>query len=493
MNLAEVQTVVEQLASRVLIDGQLVRTSKGTSYSVRNPATGLEIAQVAQADASDVDVAVKSAVHAQASWACLAVRERAKLLLQAAGEVARFDQELATIMCLETGKALRTECRPEAANVADMLSFFAGLAPEIKGETVPVSPGVLAYTKREPVGVVAAVLPWNVPLLLFAVKVAPALVAGNSIVVKPAQEAPLAVLRAAQLMNRFLPAGVLNVITGDGPVCGAALVAHPAVDKVTFTGSVQTGRKIYHAAAEKLVPVTLELGGKSPMIVLADADLGKVVEGALIAMRFTRQGQSCTAASRIFIHRSHHDAFVSALEARLNKLKMGDPLSEGTDIGTIISRAQFDKVNSYIEMGRATPGAKAYECCSLPDDPALKAGTFVRPVIFTGLSNDSRLAREEIFGPVVCVIPFDTEEEAIGLANDTEFGLAASVWTDNLGKALRLVDALDAGFVQVNQARVAGPNISYGGFKHSGLGKELTLESMLEHFTRSKTVLVNYE
>ena len=271
------------------------------------------------------------------------------------------------------------------------------------------------------------------------------------------------------------------------------LVAHRHVAKITFTGSVETGRLIYQSAAVKLVPVTLELGGKSPMLVMADADLDQAVAGALMAMRFTRQGQSCTAASRILVHRSLHDSFVEKLKAKVGELVIGDPLDEATDIGTIISRPQLDKVLGYIEQGRRHPGAVAHQCGQLPRDERLAQGLFVRPVIFTGLDNTHPVAREEIFGPVTCVMPFDTPAEAIAIANDSDFGLAASVWTRDIKTAMNAVNALQAGFVQVNQAQVAGPNISYGGYKQSGLGRELTLESMLEHFTARKSVILNFE
>jgi acyl-CoA reductase-like NAD-dependent aldehyde dehydrogenase len=330
-------------------------------------------------------------------------------------------------------------------------------------------------------------------MMLMALKIAPAMVAGNTVVVKSAEESPFAVLRACQVMNQILPHGVLNILSGMGPECGGPLVAHKDVRKVTFTGSVETGKIISRAAAEKLIPVTLELGGKSPMIVMGDADLGKAIDGAVAGMRFTRQGQSCTAASRIFVQEAIHDEFIRQLRACVDAMKMGDPLDETTDIGTIVSEQQFDKVNDYIRIGEQTPGMKAIACSQLPTDQKLKDGLFVRPVIFTGATNDSRLAREEIFGPVTCVIKFKSYDEVIEQANDSEFGLAATIWTTNLKTALDAAHRLEAGFVQVNQNLVVSPNLSYGGVKSSGLGKEATLESMLEHFTHKKTIILNMQ
>jgi acyl-CoA reductase-like NAD-dependent aldehyde dehydrogenase len=327
-------------------------------------------------------------------------------------------------------------------------------------------------------------------MLLMALKVAPALVAGNSVVVKSAEEAPLAVLRICEIMNRVLPPGVFNILSGFGPECGAPLVAHPLVRKVTFTGSVETGRIVYKTAAEKLIPVTLELGGKSPMIVFADCDFDKTVAGALTSMRFTRQGQSCTAASRIYVERPILERFVAEMKAAVDRMVMGDPLDERTDIGTIISQAQFEKVRAYIEEGKATPGATAHVCSAMPSDPALRKGLFLQPVIFTGLDASSRLVREEIFGPVTVIQPFDTPEQVLAWANDSDYGLAASVWTNNLKVALEFSHQLEAGLVQVNQNLVVQANLSYGGVKNSGLGKEASLEAMLEHFTHKKTIMM---
>ncbi|WP_414220395.1 aldehyde dehydrogenase family protein [Cupriavidus necator] len=474
-----------------LIGGDLVKARSGNTFPVVNPATGREIGHAAESDASDVERAASAAARAQPAWAAMPARKRGALLADCSRLIAEHVEELGRLVALETGKALRTESRVEASVVADALQFYGGLASELKGETVPFSPDMLTLTQREPIGVVGVIIPWNAPMMLMALKIAPALVAGNTVVVKSAEEAPLAVLRLCQILNQALPAGVLNIVSGFGPECGAPLVAHPAVGKVTFTGSVETGRIVARTAGEKLIPVTLELGGKSPMIVMDDADIEKAVAGAVSGMRFTRQGQSCTAASRIFVHEKVHEEFVALLKARVDALKMGDPLDEATDIGTVISRAQLDKILGYIESGRAEPHARAHECSQLPADETLRNGLFVRPVIFTGLDNASRLAREEIFGPVTCVIRFSSYEEAVAQANDSDYGLAATIWTQSLKIALDATRRLQAGFVQVNQNIVVQPGLSYGGVKQSGLGREASLEAMLDHFTHKKTVIFN--
>ena len=290
----------------------------------------------------------------------------------------------------------------------------------------------------------------------------------------------------------MLPPGCFNILSGLGPECGGPLVAHPLVKKVTFTGSVEVGKIVATAAARKLIPVTLELGGKSPMLVFADCDFDRTVTGAITSMRFTRQGQSCTAASRIYVERPIFARFVEALAERVDAMVMGDPLDERTDIGTIISDGQFAKVKAFIEEGQATPGATARVCSKLPNDPRLAGSKFIQPVIFSGLPDSSRLVQEEIFGPVTVVFPFDDAEAVLAAANDSEYGLAASVWTNNLKRGLDLAHRLEAGLVQINQNLVVQANLSYGGVKSSGLGKEASLESMLEHFTHKKTIMVNY-
>ncbi len=483
--------LAKSLSGHMLINGELVPAASGRTFDVVDPATGELVATAPFGEEADVSAAVEGAVRAQKDWARMSARQRGKLVADCGRLLSGRIEELGRLVALETGKALRTESRVEASVLADVFTFFGGLGSELKGETIPFNPDMLTMTVREPIGVVGAIIPWNVPLLLMALKIAPVLVAGNAVVVKVAEEAPLAVLRVAQIMNTVLPKGVFNLLTGFGPECGGPLVAHPKVGKVTFTGSVETGKIVYKTAAEKLIPVTLELGGKSPMIVMGDADLERAVNGAIVGMRFTRQGQSCTAASRIFVHESVHDAFVEKLKATVDKMVMGDPLDERTDIGAIVSNQQLERVKSYIAIGKSLSGTKAHVCSAMPVDSTLSKGLFIQPHIFTGVSNDSVLAREEIFGPVCCVIRFQDYEEAIQSANDSEYGLAATIWTKDLKTALDATRRLEAGFVQVNQNLVVQPALSYGGTKRSGVGKEASLEAMLEHFTHKKTIIIN--
>ena len=479
------------LAGVHLIDGKLVPSVSGRCFPVINPATGEVIAEAAAADKDDVDRAVSVARAAQSAWGRTKAWERGRLIVECGRRLTEHVEELGRLTALETGKALRTESRVEASVVANAFLYYGGLAPELKGETIPFSPDMPAMTVRDPIGVVGAIIPWTAPLLLMALKIAPALVAGNTVVVKSAEEAPFGVLRIAQLLAEVLPPGVFNLISGDGPTAGAPLAAHPDIAKLTFTGSVETGRIVYRAAAEKLIPVTLELGGKSPMIVMDDADLDRAIQGAIAGMRFTRQGQSCTAASRILVHESIHDAFLEGLVARVNEMKMGDPLDDATDIGSIISPNQMATVRKYIELGKSVENAAVHVCSALPEDPRFAKGLFVQPHIFAGIAHEHPLNQEEIFGPVTCVHRFSDYEQALAMANDSDYGLAATIWTRRLDIAMDAVHRLQAGFVQVNQNLVVQPMLSYGGVKKSGIGKEASLEAMLEHFTEKKTILIN--
>eukprot|EP01089_Gocevia_fonbrunei_P000725 TRINITY_DN1070_c0_g1_i3.p1 TRINITY_DN1070_c0_g1~~TRINITY_DN1070_c0_g1_i3.p1 ORF type:complete len:498 (-),score=123.48 TRINITY_DN1070_c0_g1_i3:13-1506(-) len=477
------------------IGGKLVSAHTGATFDVHNPATGKVIGNAARGDVQDVEVAINSAVQSQAKWKNLHSRQKSKLLYQCGELLAQHVEELARLTSLETGKAIRTESRVEAGLVSDIFRYYAGLTSEIKGNTLPFSPTSLTFTQREPLGVVGAIIPWNAPLLLMALKVAPALACGNSIVLKSAEQAPFGALRIGQLISSQVLheyPGLLNVISGFGKECGGPLVDSKHINKISFTGSVETGKEIGKKAGERLIPVTLELGGKSPMIICDDADLDKAVDGAIAGMRFTRQGQSCTAASRMFVHSKVFNQFLEKVKAKVNALVMGDPLDDKTDIGTIISKQQYDKVLGFIEFGKNEIGKGTVHICNkLPSKPELENGLFVQPVIFSNIGRDARVAKEEIFGPVACVFEWDNFDEVVAVANDTEFGLSASVWTTNLQTAMQAVQRLDAGIVQVNQNAVVQPNLPVGGFKQSGLGKEGSLEAMLESFTKEKTVSIN--
>ncbi|MDB6177321.1 aldehyde dehydrogenase family protein [Paracoccus sp. Z330] len=474
-----------------LIDGKRVPARAG--LDVINPATGLVLGRAAASDADETAGAIRSAKAAQTEWASLPARERGKRVAAAARAVAEHAELIAQVLARETGKAIRTECRGEVAVAADIMEFYGGLGSELKGQTVPYNPRMLTMTTREPLGVVAAIVPWNVPLVLFALKVGPALVAGNSVVVKSSEEAPFATFLMAEIMMAHLPAGVLNIVNGTGAICGNALTGHPDIAKITFTGSEAVGETIYKVGAARIIPVSLELGGKSPMIICEDADLDKAVAGAISGMRFTRQGQSCTAASRIYVHDSLIAPFMDQLGDALNRLVIGDPLDEATDIGTIINARQADTIKAYVAGAETTPGAKVIRFGTLPQDAGLSPDLFLQPTILTGLPDDHPCVMEEIFGPVAVVQGWSDYEKVISLANSTHYGLAASVWTRSLQTALDSTSRLDAGYVQVNQNLTIQPNVSYGGFGRSGLGKEASLEAMLEHFTRSKTIVMNFD
>lgn len=475
------------LERRNLIAGALVEAPAG--MEVTEPAQMTPLGLAAASGPQEVDAAVEAAAAAQPAWAAMPARARGKLVAEAGRRLAVQAEPIARLLARETGKALRTECRGELAVAADLLEFYGGLGSELKGETIPFDPKTLSVTTLEPLGVVAAILPWNVPLVLMMLKIAPALVAGNTVVVKAAEEAPFATLAAAAILDQVLPSGVVNVVVGDGLECGAPLTNHPKVAKITFTGSEEVGETVYGAGADRIIPVSLELGGKSPMIVCADADLEKTVAGAVAGMRFTRQGQSCTAASRIYVHRSLYDAFLAALSAKLEGLVIGDPLDEATDVGTIVSATQKATVDRYVGLAEATPGATVLKIGKLPE-AGVAPDLFMQPTLLLGLPEDSPCVQEEIFGPVCVIQAWDDYEAVIAAANATRYGLAATIWTRDLGTALDASRRVNAGYVQVNQNLTIQPNLSYGGFGRSGLGKEASLEAMLAHFTRNKTIVL---
>ncbi|MBI4195210.1 MAG: aldehyde dehydrogenase family protein [Betaproteobacteria bacterium] len=477
----------------MLVNGQWVQSADGRFLSVENPANRRTIAEVPRGGAEDVDRAVRAASDAFAGWKTVAPRERGKLLLKIAGAMEAQTEALARLVATETGNALRTQSRPEVRSAIDVFRYFGSVAGELKGETIPLGEAMLSYTRREPIGVVGGIIPWNSPVALGSLKIAMSIAAGNTLVLKAAEDAPLAVLEMGKICQEFLPAGVVNVITGYGEECGAPLAQHPLVRKLTFTGSTEVGKLVMRAAAERIVPVSLELGGKSPAIVFPDADDDRVVDGVISGMRFTRQGQSCTAGSRLFLHQSIFDSFLEKVTVKLRALKIGDPLDEATDMGAIINRKQFDRVCSFIEDGLSQKAARLLSGGLPPRDGPLAAGYFVEPTVFAEVRNEWRIAREEIFGPVMVAIPWTEESDAIRMANDSHYGLAAYVWTRDLGRALRTAHAIESGWVQVNQGLGQFLGQSYGGMKQSGIGREYSLEGMLDSFTQRKNVTVNLQ
>ncbi|GJD36124.1 aldehyde dehydrogenase family protein [Methylobacterium aerolatum] len=475
----------------MLIGGEWVWAASGETITVENPSRRVPIAEVPRGGAADVDRAVAAALSAFATWRKLPARERGRLMMRIADDMESRHEELARTIAEETGNALRTQARPEVRTAIEMFRYFGGLASETKGETLPLSHDMLSYTQREPLGVVAAVIPWNAPFMLATVKIAPGLCAGNTMVMKTAEDAPLAVLKLAEICEAHLPPGVLNMLAGTGPECGSPLLHHPHVAKLSFTGSTGVGKLVMEAAAKRILPVSLELGGKSPSIVFPDADEEWVVDGIVAAMRFTRQSQSCTAGSRLFLHRSIYDGFLEKLVAKASQLKIGDALDEASDVGAIINERQFKKVCGYVEDGQRQAGSRLV-MGGLPDtDGPLAQGYFMRPTAFAQADNDWRLAREEIFGPVLVAIPWEDEDEVIRMANDSHYGLAAYIWTHDIGRALRAARDVEAGWVQINQGGGQLPGHSYGGYKQSGLGREFSLSAMLDSFTQTKNITVN--
>ena len=487
-----VTTTGKSLREKMLIGGEWVDSADGRTFDVETPAKrGSVIAQVPRAGAEDVDRAVKAAAAAFPSWRAVAPRDRGRILSRIADDAEAAIEDLARTLAAETGNAIRTQARPEAKTVADVFRYFGGLGGELKGETVPLGETMFSYTRREPFGVVAAIVPWNVPILIAAWKVAPALIAGNTVVLKPSANAPLAALALARICAKHLPKGVLNVITGTGDEVGTPLAVHPLVAKISFTGATDTGKAILRLAADRIIPVTLELGGKSPQILFPDADNEKTADGVIAAMRFARQGQSCTAGSRLFLHKTVFDSFLDKLTTKLSKFKVGDPLDEANDMGAIVSRQQFDRVVGFIDEGSQEKGARTVIGGPPPKEGPLAEGYYVEPTVFANVRNDWRIAREEIFGPVLVAIPWDDAADAVRMANDTHYGLAAYVWCKDISRALRTAHSIDAGWVQVNQGIGQLVGQPYGGFKESGLGRENSLEGMLEGFTQRKSVTIN--
>ncbi|MDO5741055.1 MAG: aldehyde dehydrogenase family protein [Ornithinimicrobium sp.] len=475
----------------MLIGGEWVPALAGETIDIITPVDRTRvIARTPRGRGEDADRAVKAARAAYPGWAATTAATRQLILSQIADDLEVLIEDLAVLTALDTGNAIRTQARPEANGLVQAFRYFAGLAAEVKGVTLPSPAGALSYTRRVPLGVVAAILPWNSPLMIAAFKLPAALASGNTVVLKAAEDAPLTILALAEVCQRHLPPGVLNVVTGYGPEVGQALVEHEGVDKVSFTGSSVTGAGVAAKAGARLAHFSLELGGKSPSIVFPDSDTDDVVEQVLIASRFARQGQSCTSGSRLFLHDDIHDSFLDRLVARVGTLVVGDPREEASDIGAIINERQWNSVQGYIDDGLAQEGVEvAYD--GRASLTVGEPGFYHAPMILTQVCNDWRIAREEIFGPVLSVLRWRDEDEVVAMANDSHYGLAAFVFCRDIGAALRTAHRVESGWVQVNQGGGQLAGQSYGGMKASGQGREYSLEGMLEGFTQIQQINVS--
>jgi acyl-CoA reductase-like NAD-dependent aldehyde dehydrogenase len=453
---------------KLLIGSEWVEARSGRTFETVNPATAEVVATVAEGDAPDVDLAVQAARRAFESgpWGRTSPAERAALLRRWAELIGRDRDDLARLEVLDSGMTLQT-ARGMIAGGVETILHFAGAAQSIHGVTPQTGARAMNYSLRDPVGVVASIVPWNAPITNAIWKLSPALAAGNTVVLKPAELTPLTALKLAELLiEAGLPEGAVNVVPGFGHTAGARLAEHPDVDKVSFTGSTEVGKLILQASAGNLKHVSLELGGKSPNIVFDDADLDLAVPTAVAAFT-TLTGQICTAGSRLFVQRAIHDEFVAAVTKLVSALVVGDPLDERTNVGPLVSEEQRDRVARYLVLGREAGAVPAVGGSVLD-----RRGYFVAPTVFTGVSNGMQIAQEEIFGPVVSVIPFDEEDDALALANDTRYGLASALWTRDLGRAHRMARRLQAGTVWVNTWGGLDPTLPFGGYKESGVGRE---------------------
>jgi acyl-CoA reductase-like NAD-dependent aldehyde dehydrogenase len=463
--------------------------SAGGTFTDLNPATGQPLAEVTAGSAADVDTAVRSARAALENvWGATPGSARALVLNRIADLIERDANTFARLEALDIGKPVGQPAMLDIPNAVATFRHFAGWADKVTGSVIPTA-GYFgrpthSYTVREPVGVIGAIVPWNTPLMILAWKLAPALACGNTVVVKPPQDAPLSILHLAGLLAEAgLPAGIVNVVPGLGPVAGQALVDHPGVDKISFTGSPETGRAIQIAAAQTFKRVTLELGGKSPQIILADADVEAAVNGTAMGL-FFNQGEVCAAGTRVLVHRSHYDDVVAALAGAAKAQVLGDPFDPATTMGALINAKHRDRVLGYVDKGKAD-GARLVAGGGRPDGE----GFFVEPTIFADVDNDMTIAREEIFGPVGAVIPFDNPADAIRLANATSYGLAASIWTKDVAAAHTLASQVRAGAVWVNGWAAIDPALPWGGMKTSGIGRELGWSGILAN-TEEKVITI---
>lgn len=483
-------SIAKDLSGSWLLNNKLV-PSAGDAIDVYDPAHELVIGATPNCSEEEVDHAVKSSRDAFDIWSKTEGAERAKLLGECADIIDSNATDLAAILALETGKAHRTECVGELKLVANIFRYFGNFGMELKGRTTPFSNVVLAITTREPIGVVAGIVPWNMPLMFLGYKVAAPLIAGNAVVLKLPEIAPFTALKLLNLICGLFPAGLINAVVGYGNDTGQQLIEHPLIRKVSFTGSVESGRTVYKAAAKNLKQVNLELGGKSPMLVLPDCDLKTAIDGAVSGIRFTRQAQSCTSSTRIYVPKNMLADFVEGVKETSGNLVIGDPLDDATDTGAIVSHLQRDRIQRFVDTAVEQDGLVPIVVGELPTKDGLKNGAFMQPHLFVNPPHSAEVVQKEIFGPVMCIFSYDTLDELVRLANDVEYGLSASIWGKDISKCLHISRQMDVGFAQINQNAVMLPGLSYAGTKSSGFGSESSLESMITSFTREKTTIIN--
>jgi betaine-aldehyde dehydrogenase len=480
-----------QSTLHMVIGGERVDAADGQTFDIVNPADGHVIGTAPLGGKEDVDRAVGAAQKAfeePKGWSSWAAGKRGRTLAKFADVIKKNSEELAQLESRNTGKPI-SSARGEIIGASLVFDYYAGAANKIYGQTIPVSKPGLDLTLREPIGVVGLIVPWNFPLLMASWKLGPALAAGNTCILKPASLSPMTAIRVAELaLEAGFPPGVINVVTGPGGTAGAAIAGHPGVGKVAFTGETTTGQEIMRLASNNVKKVSLELGGKSPNVVFADADLDRFAAESPYSV-FDNCGQDCCARSRILVERSAHDRVVEAFAEATKKVKVGNPADDATEVGTLVSFKQRERVERYIEIG-LEEGANLVAGGVEPDDAALKDGAYLMPTVFDGVSADMRIAREEIFGPVVSIIPFDTEAEAIKLANATPYGLSGSVWSRDIGKALRTAKGIQAGVLSINTNSSVHTEAPFGGYKMSGIGRELGM-SAIDLYTEIKNIFID--
>jgi betaine-aldehyde dehydrogenase len=474
---------------KMMIGGEWVESVSGKRFPTYNPSLDTPLAEVPAGNKEDINRAVKAAKQAFPSWSKLHVDERAKMLKKLASAVRDWAEEFGLLDALDSGNPYPAMV-DDAKKGAGLIDFFCGLGMEIKGQTIPTPGGGLNYTRMQPFGVVARILPFNHPISFAVGKIAAPLVAGNTVVLKPAEQTPLSALLLGKLINEHLPPGVVNIVTGDGPNCGASLVQHPQVRRIAFTGSVETGRTIIQQAGIKVV--SLELGGKNPLILYPDVDVKKAAAAAVAGMNFTRsQGQSCGSNSRVFVHQDLYQEFIDEVITLVSKIKIGLADQEGTEMGPVITREHYNKVMSFIDSG-IEQGAELVFGGKHPQNPELAKGYFIEPTVFTNVTHGMKIEQEEIFGPVMSVLTWSDEQEMLQQVNGVEYGLCANIWTNDISTALRLADEMEAGYVWVNGhggKRFKGA--PFGGFKNSGIGREHSLDELLS-YTQEKNINIRY-